>query len=305
MVKVFVSYAHADGEWVWRSLKPVLEAAGVEVLIDRERLRAGYQVVGEMDRVQDQAAVHALVVTSAYLASPMCRHEMGRALACDPAFEHGRVVLVRRDDADWPETLRGPLYPDLCDDQNPQPWRLLLEACHADLKAAAPVWLAARDEVERALERYESVNLVVSGAAEARPLVKHLQEGAFPDLGVVDLENGGTAARWALLEAILDAWGGAAPLPHEQPEDLVVFARVASTRARGRIALLNFDLVASVERRKAYGTNLFAALRNLSHTERCLTLLVESRRPFAELIPDLHGSGWTMKRVNVPGWPKA
>lgn len=304
MVKIFVSYAHADCEWVRRSLVPVLKAAGVEVRIDYECLRAARQVVGEMDRIQDQAAVHALVVTQASLASEMCRHAMRRALACDPAFEHGRVVLLRRDEAGWPESLQGPVHVDLCDDQAPLAWKLLLDACHAELGAAAPAWLAARDEVERALRRDESVNLVVSDTVEARPLVRHLQQGAFPELGIVDLESGTTVSRPALLGNVLAAWGSGSTvaLPPKN-DDLVHFTDAASARAPGRIAFLHFDY--AIARQAEYGVDLFAALKHLNHTERRLILLIESRRPFAELVPDLHSSPWTMKTVRLPGWPKA
>jgi hypothetical protein len=42
-----------------------------------------------------------------------------------------------------------------------------------------------------------------------------------------------------------------------------------------------------------------------AHAERRLTLLIESRRPFADLIPALHSSPWTMKTVRLDGWPRA
>ena len=67
MPRVFISYRHSDGEWVWNRLTPCLEAGGAEVLIDRERFQAGIAVVGQMDAAQDRADVHVLVITKEYL----------------------------------------------------------------------------------------------------------------------------------------------------------------------------------------------------------------------------------------------
>ena len=79
------SYSHRQGQWVWERLVPILRAAGcAEVLIDRERFRAGRGVKGQMDATQNQADVSLLVLTPDYLASDYCRHEMTRALATDP-----------------------------------------------------------------------------------------------------------------------------------------------------------------------------------------------------------------------------
>ena len=54
MAKVFVSYRHHNGPWVWDRLVPCLRCGGAEVLIDRERFKAGKAVLGQMDAVQDQ-----------------------------------------------------------------------------------------------------------------------------------------------------------------------------------------------------------------------------------------------------------
>ena len=35
----FISYSHRQRDWVWGRLKPVLEAGGIEVLIDVERFQ--------------------------------------------------------------------------------------------------------------------------------------------------------------------------------------------------------------------------------------------------------------------------
>lgn len=69
-MKVFVSYSHAQGEWVLDRLVPCLKAGGAGVLIDVERFRAGGGVHRQMDATQDQADRHVLVLSAAYLADP-------------------------------------------------------------------------------------------------------------------------------------------------------------------------------------------------------------------------------------------
>ena len=46
-MKIFVSYSHRQGEWVRDALVPVLRASGSEILIDWERFKAGFAVVGQ------------------------------------------------------------------------------------------------------------------------------------------------------------------------------------------------------------------------------------------------------------------
>jgi hypothetical protein len=53
-LKIFVSYCHKQGEWVWDRLVPVLKAGGGDVLIDRESFEAGKAIEGQMDATQDQ-----------------------------------------------------------------------------------------------------------------------------------------------------------------------------------------------------------------------------------------------------------
>lgn len=150
--RVFVSYNSQQGRWVRERLVPILRAAGcAEVLVDRERFRAGRGVKGQMDATQDQADVSLLVLTPDYLASDYCRHEMARARAADPDFQHGRVLPVKRADCDLSAFQRAnnpPLWMDLTNDTAPAPWALLLKSLDATrLNTAAPHWLDVRDEI--------------------------------------------------------------------------------------------------------------------------------------------------------------
>jgi len=285
--KIFISYSHHQGEWVWDRLVPVLKAGGAEVLIDRERFAAGHALVGQMDTTQDAADVHVLVLSPEYLASDACRHEMERAVARDPRFENGVVVPVQRAAVPLPDALDGlnqPFYADLTADGVTPPWDLLLRACGADLGTDAPSWLAARDEIRRFLARGQSVNLVVDGDVGWRPLIADLQRGDLTDLAIVNLEKPATVSRRGLVAEILRALGMTAAVPAE-PEDLPELERFLSARQRSRLALTHFDLTAN---RPIYGVDLFSTLKYLVMESRKLVLLVQSRHPFATLLPAGH-----------------
>jgi TIR domain len=129
--KVFVSYCHKQGTWVWDRLVPILTAGGSEVLIDRERFEAGKAVVGQMDAIQDRADVHVLLLSADYIRSSYCVHEMRRAVDSDPLFKHGKVVPVRLDDCRLPPLIKkpNPLHVDLRHDAVDSQWDLLLDRC--------------------------------------------------------------------------------------------------------------------------------------------------------------------------------
>ena len=286
-MRVFVSYSHAQGEWVWNRLVPCLRAGGTEVLIDRERFEAGGAVVRQMDAVQDTAAKHVLVLSSEYLNSANCRHEMDRAIAADPGFARHIVVPVRRDDAALPASIKtpDPLYVDLRDDGKADQWALLLNGCGADLGTTAPHWLAARDAVAAALARHKSINLVVTGGAAWRGLINEVSSQPGLAIGLVDLEHPATIPRRGLVAAILGA-GGKHELPVPRaPDDLNELQRVLAARGRSLVALVHFD---AVRDRPTYKADLFLALRYLVMETRTLVLLIQSRAPFTTLLPHGH-----------------
>lgn len=287
MTKIFVSYCHRQGDWVWGRLVPCLKAGGADVLIDRERFELGRAVIGQMDTLQDQADKHLLVLSVDYLSSLYCCHEMDRAIALDPGFASGIVVPVLRETCALPASIThpNPLYADLRDDRQPDPWTQVLQSCDAArLRTTAPAWLAARDEVARYLERNQSVNLVVDNGVNWRALLEHLVNDYPLGLVRVDLQDPDTTSRRGLLATIAKALGARVVLSDE-PRDLSDFRVLLEARSNTRVALTHFDLALH---RRYYDIDLFAALRFLMMERRKLTLLVQSRTPFAALLPRDH-----------------
>jgi hypothetical protein len=287
----FISYSHKQGAWVWERLVPVLYTAGcAEVFVDKERFKAGYGVKGQMDALQDRADISLLVLTADYLKSEYCCHEMERALKADPDLSRGTLVPVLRDDggvkAFQNYSLQDPpLWVDIRDDRAEDPWALLLRSLQADkLRAASSHWLDVRDNLVRALRDQRSINLVIHGAPNWRALLDHLQQEWLPTLAVIDLDAPSTITRDGLVREILSACGRGRDVPRP-PRDLTALNGLLTQAEPLRLAFLHFENAA--HRNKAYGVELFHALRYLME-QRKLVLLVESRVHFRDLIPRDH-----------------
>ena len=279
--RVFISYSHAQSDWALKRLVPCLEAGGAEVFIDRDRFEAGKGLVGQMDGTQDAAEASVLVLSPEYLQSPNCTHEMERAIARDPQFQIGSVIPAKRVECNLPAAIRqpNPLYVDLRDDEDPAAWSLLLKACGADLGVAAPDWLKARDDIVQFLERNQSVNFVVKGRVELRPLINLIARDFLKALGIVDLDSGATVSREGLVAEILKACGLRTGV-RRRPNDLVALDRIGERDTVSRVALLHFDNIA----RRNYGPDLFSSLRYLVMERRKLVLVIGSRSPFETLL---------------------
>jgi hypothetical protein len=281
--KVFISYSHKQEDWVLDRLAPCLKAGGADVHIDVNRFKAGIGVKEQMDAVQEAADMTILILTPEYLKSDYCRHEMLRAIARDPDFM-GKTIPVKRTECEIPSELMvaEPLWIDLTNDKDSGKWDLLFDACGADLGTEAPHWLQVRDDIILDLSRGKSINLVTVGSPRWRELIKHIREDRLQHLGFIDLDDGITATRNGLVEAILCACGIVFPVP-PPPQDLVTLSRELANHSRtSLLALAHFDFIVGEE----YGTRLLPALRNLVTEKRKLVLLAQSRRPFAKLLPN-------------------
>ena len=82
---VFISYSHADSEWVTQTLLPRLEAAGLKACVDARDFRPGAPSVKEMARAVQNSRKTVLVLTPAYLASAWAEFERLMLQTLDPA----------------------------------------------------------------------------------------------------------------------------------------------------------------------------------------------------------------------------
>ena len=127
-------------------------------------------------------------------------------------------------------------------------------------------------------------------------------DSSLAELGVVNLEDPVTASRPGLVGAILQACGVTGLSVPNKPNDLVELKHRLPSHRTARVALIKFDLAA---RRPEYELDLFAALRHLTTQPRKLVLLVQSRIPFAALLPPDHPfASWVeLKTVELKGRP--
>lgn len=283
--KVFVSYSHRDSDWVRDRLVPCLDAGGAEVLVDYREFTGGRTVLGQMNDTQDKADHHILVLTKAYLASDMCRHEMDRAIARDPTLHNDVVIVVRRDAEPLPAALRSTLWADMRDDMAAPAWELVFRPCGVSLGASAPHWLAVRDEVLRNLRDNASVNLVVDGSVKWEPLIHDVGERLGRPLPRVDLSDGAAESRQSLVTAILRELGVSRAV--DATQSLAVLSNTIKGRGLTKLCLTRFQWVKD---RTGYDKDLHGALRflaqgDLAKTGWKLVLLVQSRGQFAEILP--------------------
>ncbi len=174
------------------------------------------------------------------------------------------------------------------------------EVSDVDLGVEPAAWLEALDEARRFLVRRQSVNLVVQGKVAWRELIDQLAREHVTDLVTVNLENPNTVSRRGLVGEILRSLEVPITVPPE-PEDLGVLGRVLDERTVSRVALTHFDLA---RYRDSYGVDLFSSLRYLLMESRKLVLLVQSKKPFATLLPDNHPlSMIDVKTVELRGQP--
>ncbi len=298
--KVFISYQHQNVEWVRTTLYPVLSAGGAEVVIDYKEFVAGLAVRRQMKAAQAKADIHLLVFTPDYFKSDYCLLEMRCAFSFDPDFSKGLVLPVILERCDLPREIKRhqPLFVDLTANgqKDPEKWRLVMDRCLADLGTSVPNWITTFHNTTNALRQSKSVNLLIKGQPRWREFIEELKR-ALPDMGIVDLESGKAATQWGLVGEILGVlvnYNGKLP---KNAEHLAVFERLLEAAPPTLLALKHFDRVSA----RDYDGDLYSSLRYLIAEKRQLTLLVESRAPFATLLPLNHALSFLEMETLVLG----
>jgi tetratricopeptide (TPR) repeat protein len=108
----FVSYTQADRAWaVWLAWE--LEAAGYTTLLQAWDMPAGTAFVHAMDQAVQRTRHTLLVLSPAYLRSPMAEAEWRPRIVADPSGEARRLLPVRVEDCQLTGLLADRVWIDL------------------------------------------------------------------------------------------------------------------------------------------------------------------------------------------------
>ena len=110
---VFISYSHADSNWVWEWLVPRLKYAGLKVCTDRESFELGVPALINMENAVATSRHTLLVLTPAYLASGWTMYEQILTQSQDPSGLRQRTIPVLRQPCDLPMRIAMLTYADL------------------------------------------------------------------------------------------------------------------------------------------------------------------------------------------------
>jgi hypothetical protein len=99
---VFISYSHADSDWVFDWLVPRLKAEALAVCTDQESFALGVPALINMENAVATSRHTLLVLTPAYLASNWTMYEQILTQTQDPIGLRQRTTPVLRAPCDLP-----------------------------------------------------------------------------------------------------------------------------------------------------------------------------------------------------------
>lgn len=110
---VFISYSHADSDWVWEWLVPRLKDAGLRVCTDRESFAIGVPALINMENAVAASRHTLLVLTPAYVQSQWALFEQILTQTQDPIGLRQRTLPVLRQPCDLPPRIAMLTYVDM------------------------------------------------------------------------------------------------------------------------------------------------------------------------------------------------
>jgi len=110
---VFISYSHADQDWVWSWLVPRLKAEGLAVCTDQESFDIGVTSLVNMENAVLASRHTLLVLTPAYVGSQWTLYEQILAQTQDPIGLRQRTLPVLREPCELPPRIAMLTYVDL------------------------------------------------------------------------------------------------------------------------------------------------------------------------------------------------
>jgi formylglycine-generating enzyme required for sulfatase activity len=110
---VFISYSHADGEWVRDWLAPHLKDAGLAVCTDRESFDIGVPSLVNMENAVAASRHTLLVLTKAWVGSRWTQYEALLTQTEDPNGQFQRLLPVLLEPCDPPKRISMLTYADL------------------------------------------------------------------------------------------------------------------------------------------------------------------------------------------------
>lgn len=102
---VFISYSHADKEWVRGWLVPHLKAAGLRVCIDEDNFEIGAPVLSNIERAAAESRKILLVLTPAWTKSGWTEFEFLLRATYDPLNSERRVLPLMLEECTPPKSI--------------------------------------------------------------------------------------------------------------------------------------------------------------------------------------------------------
>lgn len=305
---VFVSYAHADGDWVWSWLVPRLKAAGLAVCTDRESFDVGVPSLINMENAVIQSRQTVLVLTPHYVGREWPLFEQILTQSQDPMGLRQRTLPVLRVTCNLPPRIAMLTYVDAREGADLEvEFARLLRAIRGARSLTGPT--TAGDASDTPMQgqaklppnpftetlAVQDPQRFIGRTAELRRLRTLLEGGSVSLIG--EPKIGKSSLLWQLKVT----WPGTVIGPIDV-QGLVsrrdFYARLAEElHAAGtawrdvRSALLHAEVVLLLDELDAHGAQVvtyedLGRLRSVCGENRGCHIVTVSRRPLKELYPD-------------------